>query len=506
MNQHKTLHRFLLFIPIIFIVLFVVISVLRIGYPFELEWMEGTVLDHVDRVLAGKQIYVEPSPDFVPYIYPPLYYWVSAAATKIIGYDPGLGAVSFVPLRLVSFLSTIGCFVVLFFLVKNEVKSFSEKNANLAGLFSAGLFAACFKLTGGWYDLARVDSLFMFLLLAGIFVLRIYGDKIGGMILSAIIFALAFLTKQQALIIVLPIMVYLAWRYRLKAVIFEIVFFLLAIIPILAINQQTNYWYFFYIFTLPSGHELKETLALTFFLEDLLYTLPVVCVFLVYLGYRYRKNLLHDRSLFLLSLVIGMGGASLFSRMHHGGYYNVLMPVYALIAILTALAIPLVLERVKNASNPALITITIAAIVIQSILLFYRPADYLPTKENQDAGNDFVNRLSRINGDVLVYEHGFYARLAGKPGNASKMAIYDVLRGKDERASEFLRSAFMERISNRHYGAIITNEDWMDDSISVAIKENYPDKKLLFTDPDVFYPPCGYGTRPTMICFPGEKH
>ena len=108
-----------------FLALYFAIAPARIGYPFELEWMEGACVDHVRRVLAGRPLYVVPSLDFVPFVYPPLYFWVSAVAAKLIG-------VGFLPLRLVSFLSSLGCFAIIFPMVRRP--------SNLRRTWSIGAF------------------------------------------------------------------------------------------------------------------------------------------------------------------------------------------------------------------------------------------------------------------------------------------------------------------------------------------------------------------------------
>ncbi|MGZ3453482.1 MAG: hypothetical protein ACXVEF_28010, partial [Polyangiales bacterium] len=56
-------------VSVAFLVMFVVVAVIRSRYPYELEWMEGAMVDHVDRILQGKRLYVQPSIDFVPFIY-----------------------------------------------------------------------------------------------------------------------------------------------------------------------------------------------------------------------------------------------------------------------------------------------------------------------------------------------------------------------------------------------------------------------------------------------------
>ena len=43
----------------------------RLPHLFEIEWMEGSMVDHVRRVIDGQPLYVAPSLDFVPFIYPP---------------------------------------------------------------------------------------------------------------------------------------------------------------------------------------------------------------------------------------------------------------------------------------------------------------------------------------------------------------------------------------------------------------------------------------------------
>ena len=68
-----------------YVVVYLVIVCSRIAYPYELEWMEGGSVDHVRRILAGQPLYIRPSLSFTPFIYTPLYFYVSAAVAKCIG-------------------------------------------------------------------------------------------------------------------------------------------------------------------------------------------------------------------------------------------------------------------------------------------------------------------------------------------------------------------------------------------------------------------------------------
>src|SRR5262249_3960426 len=76
------------------------IAWLRVGYPFELEWIEGAVLDTVQRALDGKSLYPPPSIEFVALNYTPLYYHVCAWVARLVG--PG-----FTAMRIVSIVATL---------------------------------------------------------------------------------------------------------------------------------------------------------------------------------------------------------------------------------------------------------------------------------------------------------------------------------------------------------------------------------------------------------------
>ena len=83
----------------------------RWDYAFDLEWMEGGMLVHVDRLRQGQGLYVEPSADFVPYIYPPLYPWVLSV----------LGEPSYAVGRCVSILGTFAAMAAAVYAVRQEL-------------------------------------------------------------------------------------------------------------------------------------------------------------------------------------------------------------------------------------------------------------------------------------------------------------------------------------------------------------------------------------------------
>ena len=104
-----------------YLIVYVYIAARRMGYPYELEWIEGGFVGQVGRILAGQPVYGPPSIEFTPFIYTPLYFYLSAATAKIVG-------AGFLPLRIVSVLSSlvaiIGIFALVFRRSRNLTASF----------------------------------------------------------------------------------------------------------------------------------------------------------------------------------------------------------------------------------------------------------------------------------------------------------------------------------------------------------------------------------------------
>src|SRR5262245_36932728 len=103
-----------------YLLMFLIVAVARLSYPFELEWLEGLVLEHVRRILTGHSIYAAPTLEFVPLNYTPFYYYVSAAAALVVG-------PSFVPLRLVSLCAALAVLALAALLVRRETGRMARK-------------------------------------------------------------------------------------------------------------------------------------------------------------------------------------------------------------------------------------------------------------------------------------------------------------------------------------------------------------------------------------------
>ena len=126
-----------------YLLLYLIVAAMRLGYPFELEYMEGGAVVQVQRILDGLPLYDKPSLRFVAYLYAPLYFYVSALRGLAFGNG-------FFTLRFVSYVASLGCFGFIFLIVRHRTASV------FASFVAACLFAAEFAIAGAWFDLARV--------------------------------------------------------------------------------------------------------------------------------------------------------------------------------------------------------------------------------------------------------------------------------------------------------------------------------------------------------------
>lgn len=222
------------------------VAVSRMSFPFALEWVEGSSFVQVSRILAGKPLYVRPSFDFVADIYAPLYFYVSAAASLLLGGG-------FLPLRLVSFLSSL----VILFIIADLVRK--QSGSTLAGFLGAALFSATFALTGYWFDVGRVDTLTLALLLLSAYLLFMDGPVSCG--LGGAALALSCLTKQTFLALAGVLALFALLPPRRNGFIFLGTAAGLTIVATLALNRISEGWYLYYLFELPSHVPLNRDSA-----------------------------------------------------------------------------------------------------------------------------------------------------------------------------------------------------------------------------------------------------
>jgi hypothetical protein len=423
---------------VVAIVTYLVVALLRIGHPYELQWMEGGSVDHVRRVLAGETIYPAPSVDFASFTYPPLYAWASA----VVAWFTGTG---FLPLRLVSLSASIGTMAVLAVVVRRRTDRW------LPGLIAAGLFAAAFRATGAWYDVGRVDSLFVFLLVAAVAVI-ISTDTWRGAAVAGGLFALAAVTKQTGVIVAVPVGVFLLVRRPRIGLALLATFAAPLAVASVILNAGSDGWYRYETVDILLGHPVESRAWLSFPLSDIGLQLFPGIVLVVAALVLARRQPARSRPFAGVELVAvgSMIAGAWIARLHRGGYDDVLIPAFAGMALLIGLA----LGRLRPARPGPSLAIA-GACVVQLALLAYNPLAQVPTSTDLAAGRSLVAAVRAVPGDVLVVSHPWYAVMAGKQPHVQAAAYFDIVRSRDPGARRRVEASVATAVREQRFAAIV---------------------------------------------------
>ncbi len=497
----EALRGVLVAVGIIYLVTYLVVVWFRIRYPFALEWLEGSLVIDVERILSGQKLYVPPSLDFIHFFYTPLYFYVSAA----VAYFTGVG---FLPLRLVAFVSSLGCFLFIFLSVRRETGS------AFAAFLATGLFAATYRISGDWLDIARVDSLFLFFLLAGFYAVK-FGKSAISCILAGTLFSLSFLTKQTALAIAIPVMLYYIVVNRRNFVLFVVTMAVIVGGSTLVLNRIHAGWYTYYVFGVPSGHPLIGRMLIEFWTADILAPLSIACSLSVLYFVSRLSDSRKEDCFFYLLMAGGMVGAAWMSRIHEGGFDNVLLTAYAAISILFGLGLHCVLEALQSGKTEKGRYFEVGAYLVcllQFILLVYNPLLLIPTEEDVEAGWKLVERIKQVEGDVFVPYHPYLPVLAGKRTFAHGEALYSIMSSDREKGRAKLDSEINRAVREKRFSAVIldmhrSRKIW-NRGVGPANFRGYCfDERPIFNDADVFWPITGVKVRPEIfmrLCPPGR--
>ncbi len=420
----------------------------RVAYPYDLEWMEGGMLHHALRFQTGRGIYAEPSIEFIPYLYTPLYPALLAALGEVFGLTYTIG-------RVVSVLSLLGIAVVACIsLCSSRARHAALAPAIVGVLLALGLFAAAYPYMEGWYDLVRGDTLFLFLVTAGLVAAFHWSDQGHGMAghmrvaAVGVILAFAFFTKQTGIIYVAlggAIVLVLAWR-RLPTYI--------AASGIVGLggsglmNLISDGWFWTYIRKIHAAHDFnmdrfwKSYGNILWHFRALTVIVAVTLVVVLYTWLRRpadgsRRELPRQTRPFLLwtatfavSTVIGaVGWGTEFA------HFNAYMPAFLHGALAAGAAIPAlaactgILWGARRHSRLAVHGIAgLAALALALTCWHWRwqPRRFVPTQADVAAGDRLIKRIRDLQGDVWMPSHPWYLVLAGKNPHVHRMGIKDV--------------------------------------------------------------------------------
>lgn len=457
--------------------LFVALS--RLTYAFPVEWLESNSLVEVHRILIGQPLYPAPTAGYVPDGYPPLYFAVSAAAASVLG-------VSYLPLRLVSLVSSLICFILLGRLVQRETRSAT------AGAGAAGVFAATYFFTDTWFDVGRVDSLFLAFSIGGLYAARwMRGPR--GAVAVGVLLAAAFLTKQTGLAegvaVAAALMAgprrRLAWTVALTEI---------AVIGIstVALSRATGGWYVYYVFEQMGEHALNYA-GFGWFWTALLSAA----------GLAAGAALIGARR---VPMVLFAGCAALAvegyaALVHSGGGINDVLPAYLAVALLAGLALGNGDLAWRSATACGVLVLAQLAL----LLIGFHPAREIPTSADRAAGERLLSGVEALGGTIAVPADPGLSVLAGLPPTAHQDAAADVLRATNQVAIESFRQSAAAAVAGRQLTAIITDSPGLPPGYPSSVTRYYrqcPQSLLAGVPAAVFRPVAGEPVRPEAVWLP----
>ena len=438
-----------------YVIVYLWIALHRLPYSFDIEWMEGGAVDHVTRVLAGRSIYVPPTLRFIPFAYPPFYYYVCAAVSLVTG-------IGLFPLRLVSFLSSLGVLAVTYALIRRETAS------PVAAWVSVGVFAATYRAGGAWLDLARVDSLFVLLTMIAIYEVR-FGSSTRSWIAAGTLFALAGLTKQTAIIIAVPMIAWAIWEDWRRAIGMATAFVGVLGTATWLLNIGSAGWYLRYVLYMPAHIQALDDVPPAIWDRHIFGPLPlaVAMTFGVILSGVFRRE---RWTVFYGLLIAACVGAAWSSGRHSGAYDNVFIPAH----LAWCIGLGLAFSELMSASVPHAATHPYAAILcgLQLWMLSYPVSDQIPTREDAELARQLQHLIAATPGTVFMPHHGFVAGAAGKPMTVHAWPLFDLLRAADPETRARITTELHNALSGHQFSLIVLDkmEPWLEDDLNRSLR------------------------------------
>ena len=462
----------------------------RIAYPFDLEWMEGGSFVQVLRLLEGKPLYVAPRLNYIPFIYPPLYYYLSAILTRISSIN------GFLPLRLISAAAST-CIAILIYLIVCR-----RTNSAFWGFIAVGFFAATFQIGGAWFDIARVDMLYVFFLLFGTYFLE--NETLAANCLAGFLFTCAFFTKQTAVFVIFGLLLYvILFRNKKVALITGLIFLIIVGFWIVLENTFSGGWFWYYIFYLPGLHSLSGS-GISYLGQPIFIIFPVIIATAV--GFlRFLLSplaVLRGKDNLWLVFALIMLASSILGSINPGSFNNNYIPFYVAISIIFGINLPWLLDRL---ASPALLfrqALLYTLCTAQFLVLLYNPFVHIPTKADLQAGQAIIASLRAMDGEILFPNHNALVVLAGKKPYAHLIALEEI-RGnfgrQESRGWNLLSSEISQAIQSHKFSAIILDQP---NDIWIEVPHYYSESSIIYSSPNVFWPVTGGHTRPSYIYTP----
>jgi hypothetical protein len=325
----------------------------------------------------------------------------------------------------------------------------------------------------------------------------------GGRIIAAVLLVLCFLAKQTGALVAAPLVLFVlrdaargarTVAERLRGAPFAAIVVGGIAGSVWLLDATSDGWYRYYAFGLPHGHAIVSGMWTEFWTADLAGVLGWACLGALFAllgpgGLPQRARELWGASL------AGVLLASWAGRLHDGGWTNVLMPAYALLAALFAISLHQASSLARSAEIDVRrrLELFVALVgVLQLATLLYDPRRAVPSSRDEAAGTQVVATLRGAPGDTFTPTDSYLAALAGKRPHLHEMAVRDVLRSPGSDISRRLHDEIRDALRLHRWAMLITDNEFF----AGDVVENYRRGPESVKGPDAFFPVTGMRVRP----------
>lgn len=400
------------------------------AFPFNLEAMELTVVAHVRRIMEGCLLYIDPSPEFAPLAYNPLYYYLVVPFAWLFGANLST-------LRLVAAVGMGGACLMIYLIVQRHTRS------PWWGLMAAGLFAAAYRVMDSYLDNAHSDSWLLFTILLGCCLID-RSPKRWQNLIGVLLLVMAFWFKQHGALFVIGGVLFLTWRdgwrtawpYWVTAVLLGPGLYI--VMPASLLGSRFHYYTLdvprqWSELTFGTVARLAQYIARNYFVLAILSIGGAGAAFL-----RPRRRLNIWYALVPAALLSAFMGA-----LDVGSNNNVFILMCVWLIVTGLMALHQLLDRFTVLDRWGA---PVAAIGMSFVLLIYQPVSVIVTPSSYAAYRDLVNYVQALDGPVYAPWIGpLQAEYQFSP-TIHWVALQDMIRGpgRDERNHPLVRNLLAE--------------------------------------------------------------
>ncbi len=470
---------------------FLVAAYFRITYAYPMWVMETPAMQAMRRILDGQPLYAAPTLDYVAPIYAPLFFYLSALVSHAVG-------VNLVAPRLVSLMASLGAAALVGYLVWGETRR------TLLAIVAAGLFISTTALSSLSLDLARVDPLCLFLLLAAIAAARTAQRQSAAPaawlnLASGVLTGLAVLTKQTAFTMAAPLVLVAVFDRRwLSALTFLAGALATTALGALLLYAQFGSWVEYFLVRLPRQHTLTADQFGGFWTDKLL---PGGTILLLFAGvFLIGRALRRDYTLvrFWVLVSLGMIGLAWGATLNKWSDDNVLLPAFAVLVVLGICGFDETLRRLGSTTRDARAfrVFVFALLAVEFLIVGYNPRQSAPLRSDVWGTDRFVDVVAGLPGTVFAPDFPELAYQAGKGDSAFGISTLELTGGFGGRPlpeSSAWIDSYRTALKARQFDQLLIDPEGVEPFITdEATNNGYVDTGPLIASNDIFY---SWGSR-----------